>query len=218
MTETQRESRQKPRRRPRQARSWATSLAIQEAFVRVLLERGYERTPIREVALVAGVGIGTFYEYFPNKEALAAVCLRTRMKAVVAQLATLAAEPAHSTLGSLVDAMLDELVRSFTTDATQWAALLQLERRISTPAAYQKLYRMALDMWAGALGGARTWTARVSVEEVAYVLHTASYSLVTQRVMLDAERTDAAALRRQVGVMVHAYLDAVTGKVPSKIT
>eukprot|EP01032_Pedospumella_encystans_P032668 gene32668-biopygen26940 len=66
MTDSSRAARQKPRRRPLQARSWATSLAVQEAFVRVLLERGYDGVTIREVAAVAGVGIGTFYALTAN--------------------------------------------------------------------------------------------------------------------------------------------------------
>ncbi|KQV79328.1 hypothetical protein ASD15_18490 [Massilia sp. Root351] len=198
MTDSSRAARQKPRRRPRQARSWATSLAVQEAFVRVLLARGYDGVTIREVAAVAGVGIGTFYEYFPNKEALAAVCLRMRMKAVVTELAALAG--ADGPVHGLVDALLDRMVERFAGRAAEWQALLQLERRISTPEAYSRLYRLATDMWAAAL-------ARAALPaQAAWVVHTASYSVLTQRVMEDGPRTDAAALRRQLGVLVHAYL------------
>ncbi len=60
------------RRRPRQARSQVTVAAILEAAVRVLLKHGYHGFTTKEVAEVAGVGIGSLYEYFPNKEALIA--------------------------------------------------------------------------------------------------------------------------------------------------
>lgn len=63
------------RRRPRQARSQVTVSAIIEAAERVLLKRGYEGTTTKEVAEVAGVGIGSLYEYFPNKEALIAAVI-----------------------------------------------------------------------------------------------------------------------------------------------
>jgi AcrR family transcriptional regulator len=207
MTDSSRAARQKPRRRPLQARSWATSLAVQEAFVRVLLERGYDGVTIREVAAVAGVGIGTFYAYFPNKEALAAVCLRTRMKAVVTELAELAAagpadDAADTASDRLVDALLDRMVERFAGRAAEWQALLHLERRISTPEAYARLYRLATDMWAAALARA------AHPARAAWVVHTASYSLLTQRIMEDGARTDAVALRRQMGVLVHAYLAA----------
>lgn len=231
MTDSSRAARQKPRRRPRQARSWATSLAVQEAFVRVLLERGYDGVTIRDVAAVAGVGIGTFYEYFPNKEALAAVCLRTRMKAMVTEVAALAEDrqpgaPAHATLAGLVDAMLDRMVAGFAGKAAEWQALLHLERRISTPEAYARLYKLATGMWSAALERAvqpvqpmqhvqqvqptqlPPAASAAALQQTAWAVHTASYALLTQRIMADGPRTDAAALRRQLGVLVHAYLAA----------
>src|SRR4030081_4140458 len=78
-------SKEKPaamRRRPVQSRAYASSQALQEAFVRVLSEDGFERTTVREVTAVAGVGIGTFYDYFGNMDALAALCIHRRMKAL----------------------------------------------------------------------------------------------------------------------------------------
>ncbi|HEY6882244.1 MAG TPA: TetR/AcrR family transcriptional regulator [Polyangiales bacterium] len=60
------------RRRPRQARSQVTVSAILEAAARVLLKHGYQGCTTKEVAEIAGVGIGSLYEYFPNKEALIA--------------------------------------------------------------------------------------------------------------------------------------------------
>ena len=45
------------RKRPVQQRSKITIGALQEAFVRVLIDRGYEKITIREVIAVAGVGI-----------------------------------------------------------------------------------------------------------------------------------------------------------------
>lgn len=62
----------KARRQPRQIRSQITVTAILDATVRVLLDRGYDGFTTNLVAEVAGVGIGSLYEYFPNKEALVA--------------------------------------------------------------------------------------------------------------------------------------------------
>jgi AcrR family transcriptional regulator len=59
-----------PRKLPKQGRSRALVDAIVEATARVLLDKGYEGTSVAEVAEVAGVGIGSLYQYFPNKEAL----------------------------------------------------------------------------------------------------------------------------------------------------
>jgi hypothetical protein len=43
------------RKKPIQSRSQITLNSLQEAFVRVLIDRGYEKMTIREVVSVAGV-------------------------------------------------------------------------------------------------------------------------------------------------------------------
>lgn len=60
------------RRIPRQSRSRALVEAILEATARVLSERGYAGTNTNVVAEVAGVSVGSVYQYFPNKDSLIA--------------------------------------------------------------------------------------------------------------------------------------------------
>jgi AcrR family transcriptional regulator len=60
-----------PRKRPLQARSKQTVEWILEAAARVFRAEGFEATTNR-IAELAGVSVGTLYEYFPNKEALLA--------------------------------------------------------------------------------------------------------------------------------------------------
>jgi AcrR family transcriptional regulator len=45
------------RRRPRQSRALYTSQALQEAFVRLLVEQGFAAITIREIVAVAGTGL-----------------------------------------------------------------------------------------------------------------------------------------------------------------
>ncbi len=75
-----------PRKRPKQERSKATYEAILEAGARVLVDEGYERASTNRIAEVAGVGIGSLYEFFPNKDAIFTELRRTlndQMLAVV---------------------------------------------------------------------------------------------------------------------------------------
>ncbi|MEZ4404643.1 MAG: TetR/AcrR family transcriptional regulator [Kofleriaceae bacterium] len=58
------------RKAPRQIRSRATVDAIVDAAARVLRQDGYDGTTTNRVAEVAGVSVGSLYQYFPNKEAL----------------------------------------------------------------------------------------------------------------------------------------------------
>ncbi len=62
-----------PRKLPRQERARVTVEAILEATRRVVAEEGRERATTNRIADVAGVSIGSLYQYFPNKDALIAI-------------------------------------------------------------------------------------------------------------------------------------------------
>ena len=59
-----------PRKQPVQARSRQMMADILEAAARVLTEDGLSQFNTNRVAAVAGVSVGSLYQYFPNKEAL----------------------------------------------------------------------------------------------------------------------------------------------------
>jgi AcrR family transcriptional regulator len=58
------------RNQPKQSRSRATVNVILEAMIRVLDQEGYEAATTTRVAEVAGVSIGTLYQYFSNRDAI----------------------------------------------------------------------------------------------------------------------------------------------------
>lgn len=57
-------------RKPQQQRAQATVNAIVEAGFIAMAERGPAATTTRQIADIAGVGVGSLYEYFENKEAI----------------------------------------------------------------------------------------------------------------------------------------------------
>jgi len=58
------------RKRPQQRRSQATVDAILDAASHIFCSRGFEAATTNGIARHAGVSIGSFYQYFPNKNAL----------------------------------------------------------------------------------------------------------------------------------------------------
>lgn len=59
-----------PRKRPQQLRSQTTVDAILDAAAALFSASGYDAVSTNAVARHAGVSIGSFYQYFPNKLAL----------------------------------------------------------------------------------------------------------------------------------------------------
>ena len=94
-----------PRKRPLQERSKKTVEVILAATARILVRDGYEATTTTRVAEVAGVSIGSLYQYFPTREALVASLVDQHLAEVLEVLA-------HTSETS-ADAELEDVVRSF---------------------------------------------------------------------------------------------------------
>jgi AcrR family transcriptional regulator len=65
-----------PRKLPRQTRSKATVDAIVTAAARILVRDGYQGANVNTIAELAGVGVGSLYQYFPSKEAVVAAVIK----------------------------------------------------------------------------------------------------------------------------------------------
>ncbi len=74
-----------PRKLASQERSRVTVDALLEATARVLVKEGYDGASTNRIAEVAGVSIGSLYQYFPSKEALVAAVI-DRHTAEVSQI------------------------------------------------------------------------------------------------------------------------------------
>jgi AcrR family transcriptional regulator len=74
------------RKEPRQERARATVEAILEASARILDRQGWKGFTTNAVAEVAGVSIGSLYQYFPNKLALIEAILRRHFDEVLSAL------------------------------------------------------------------------------------------------------------------------------------
>ena len=57
-------------RRPSQQRGTDTVEALREAAARLLETREGARVSVADLARTAGIGVGTFYHFYPSKEAL----------------------------------------------------------------------------------------------------------------------------------------------------
>lgn len=183
----------KPRRKPSQARAWMTSRAIQDAFVLLLLERGYEKVSMRHIAAVAGVGLGTLYQYFPGKDSIAAVTVRSRLRGVAALVEEAGIAPGPRTLEQIVHALAQALVGTLLSQAAEWRALFVLERRISSSETYRELYKQFVHLFRDAFASASDWPPefdreRVALNAFSIVDAMAKHALLVQESCPDAEQ------------------------------
>ena len=197
-----------PRRRPRQQRAQHTARALREAFVQLWAERGYDAITIREIVMVAGTGLGSFYEYFASKEDLARVCLHLRSKALLLAMRAAVAATQGQPLAQVVEAIVASQVAPHREQPREWAEHYMLERRLSGPEAYRKMFDRFVAEWVAALAAAPDVPATCNRRETARVCQTILYGLTAHSCIRSGERLDAAALTRQTRTALVAYVRA----------
>ncbi|GLZ87173.1 hypothetical protein Pres01_32240 [Metapseudomonas resinovorans] len=141
--------RNKPLKRPSQARARFTVEAIYEAFVRILRQRGWNGVTTRAVALETGVAVGTLYDYFPSKEALLSGYIRHQLDLLLQRLER------EVVLATGVDwqTRVRRLVRLSCGHSQEQARpffdteLMELERLIAEPWHHQRVYQEVAGKW-----------------------------------------------------------------------
>ncbi len=99
----------RPRKLPRQERSRETVEAVLGATALILKREGYDRVSTRRVAEVAGVSVGSLYQYFPNKESLVVALYERHLEDLISVF--------ESRFEGLVRAPLPEAVRGLVEAA-----------------------------------------------------------------------------------------------------
>ena len=101
----------KPRKHASQERSRATVDALIEATARILVKEGFDKASTNRIAEVAGVSVGSLYQYYPGKEALVVAVIerhnREIMQVVRGALAEVASQPIKKAVRRLVAAAID---------------------------------------------------------------------------------------------------------------
>jgi AcrR family transcriptional regulator len=125
MATAKRTRRTAPRKRPRQDRSEATVEAILEAAAREFASEGYEAATTNRIAEAAGTSVGSLYQYFPSKDAIAVELARRfragRLAFIRAQLESVGEKPVAAVARALfasffkADGIRPELYRVLIT-------------------------------------------------------------------------------------------------------
>ena len=139
------------RRKPRQSRARITQEALMESFVRLLRDHPANKITIREITDLAGVGLGTFYEYFSKKEDLIALTIHQHVKSNAEVLKSYAQSVYDLSTKSDFQSYLQQIIH-FQLEQIQaqqflWAQSFLLERQVSSIETYQKSYAMMVEMW-----------------------------------------------------------------------
>lgn len=91
---------------PRQERSQALVEAILDATTRVLVKHGYAETNTNRIAEVAGISVGSLYQYFPNKDALISALHRRHAQELKQAIETTLAQSRGQSLAKKIETLI----------------------------------------------------------------------------------------------------------------
>lgn len=112
------------RRRPKQRRARQTVEAVLDAVIRLLKRGGSEAITTNRIAEVAGVSIGSVYQYFPDKRAILTALHQRHVDQIDRMVQTKLVEHAASSIEDLLRAMVEAMVEAHATDPELYELLM----------------------------------------------------------------------------------------------
>jgi AcrR family transcriptional regulator len=112
------------RRRPQQRRARDTVEAVLDAVIRLLKREGSTAITTNRIAEVAGVSIGSLYQYFPDKQAIFTALHSRHVEQIDRVIQSTLVEHAASSMEELLRAMIEAMIDAHTTDPELYELLL----------------------------------------------------------------------------------------------
>jgi len=172
------------RRQPQQRRARHTVEAVLDAVARILKREGCGAVTTNRVAEVAGVSIGSVYQYFPDKRAIFIALHERHVRAIDQMVEAKLLEHAASPLDTLLRAMVEAMIEAHEGDPELYELLYtevphKAEGRRDFAVRLHGAFRLAIAARASELGTPRDLDTTVFV--VAQMVEALSHGAVLRR-------------------------------------
>lgn len=198
-----------PRKRPNQARAKETVEAILRAAAHILRGEGYQRATTNRIAEVAGVSIGSLYQYFPSREAIINELLSEHAEEIHRVQASVIAELAGAPLAVAVKRFIRSMIETHMKDpelhrvfSEQLPALGGIDR-------LREVLQPGTQMVRAYLTANKKTLRKVDVDLATFVLVNA-VEAITHGYALHQEGIDQERLVEEVSTLVVRYLEPKT--------
>jgi AcrR family transcriptional regulator len=198
------------RKQPVQARSQATVDAILRATARILIRDGYDLLNTNRVAELAGVSVGSLYQYFPGKEALVGALLdhhvERTMSTIRREIPQLTFLPLEQAVLRFVQLMIDshgvepELHRVFVEQLPRVGDFAKIEAAVEESMVLARAY----------LEAHKHEIAPKDLEIAAFITVNTIEALTHAAVLSRPDLLHGTQLRDQIAAMVVGYLKGST--------
>jgi AcrR family transcriptional regulator len=195
----------RPRKLPTQERSREMFETILDAAARVFVDLGYARATTNKIAAEAGISVGSLYQYFPSKDALAVELLRRYRMKLLGVVGAGLSRVGERGLEVVVRDLVDALLRAEGIDPTLQRVLIEQVLRTSARAEVlgfeEKLEEVVAEQLRAAKTGHHEKDLRVAAFLVVRVVLAVVHAVRVDRTEVDSER-----LRDHVTRLIVRYL------------
>jgi AcrR family transcriptional regulator len=198
------------RRVPRQARGERRIAAILEAAAQVFYEVGFDAATTGLIAQRAQTAIGSLYDFFPNKEAIAQRLSEQfceDLRALAEGMLT-DEQLVHAPLSQVIDDIIDSLVRYHQTHPGFEALWLQSQGDPRLARIYQDLTETLISKTAWIMATRYVQSDEASILRASQICIRTTHALLT--LAGDGPGLDSQIIA-ELKIMIRAYLQAVFG-------
>ncbi len=206
-----RQVRMTARKRPRQERSRATVAVILDATAQVLIRAGFDGLTTNTVADVAGVSIGSVYQYFPNKMALVSALIERHLDTVHAAVFSELARVRDLPLAAAVRAMIELMLRARAVNPEIHRVLIEQVPRTGRMARVRDLDKVMHVAVTQFLATRRSELVVDDLDMATFLTVATIEAIATRAVLFAPSRLADPNLIDQTAVLVVGYL---TGRRP----
>ena len=203
---------QPKRRRPNQARSRDKLELIFEASIRILNKQGLEGFTTNRIAEVAGVSIGTLYQYFSNKHEILSALGQREIEATRRRIAAQMVEPSTGTDNLRV--LVHNLLNVFDGRYRVQKILLELALSQQGPQGLDQPVQQIIAMINSPMATHYFSKLRGLNETDIFVLSSAFAGVVRSSLVHDLEQMPRQELEDKLVLLIRSYVEQVIINYP----
>jgi AcrR family transcriptional regulator len=199
-----------PRKEASQERSRATVDALVEATARILVREGFDKASTNRIAEVAGVSVGSLYQYFPSKEALVAAVIERHRQAIMQVVRGELAEAANQPMEQGVRTLVAVAVKAHRVDPKLHRVLAEQIPRVGRLEKAETFNRENYAIFRAYLESHRDEIRAADLELAAFICVTA-IEAVTHNAVLDHKMVSEEAMDALIDEATRLVLGYLTG-------
>lgn len=190
--------------------------AIFQATVRILPQFGSQNVTTKKIAEVAGISIGSLYQYFPNKESVLAAVMDASADIINATLNSRFSKLEDKSLDEAIQYVVDTALEVFLAHPTTTSEVFKPVNELGRLPAIMGFRRVSVTQLAKELNRRYPQLSMKECERITFINVNSLMGVVFTMLYDETQTWTREELAQELGTMIRAYVHRKLGEVNSK--